>query len=287
MTGFGRAKVEDKRLGSLVVEMQSVNKKHAEFNINLPQEWLGLEARVKEILAKKIDRGRINLFIYYKSKGKKRVNFDENLAESYLKQCRKLKNKFNLKGEIDIALIRNIPNLVTIQEENFPLNQLWKLLEGALRKSLDNLLQMRKREGDIIARDIKKRLFFLEKTVRDIESQAPKTLNHYETRLLSKLKVDKELARNNKELILKEISIFAQKIDVTEELCRLNSHLKQFSELLVKKNAVGRSLDFIIQEMLREINTISSKAVDVVVSKKVVFFKTELEKIREQVQNVE
>lgn len=286
MTGFGRGSFSKTGVGTFVVEIQSVNRKHREINLNLPKELLPFESRIRTLLIENIDRGRINLYIDFISGRGKKVVFDYQLAGDFLKQCSKMKRQLKLKSEVDMSTLLGIPNIMKVEESKISNTALWGAMEPALKKAIKDIVSMRRKEGINIGKDIKQRITFLTNTVKKISKRAPVIKQKYENKIKEKFAERKELV-NNKELMAKEVAVLAEKSDITEEICRINSHIDQIKTFLTKKGTIGRSLDFILQELMREINTISSKAGDMDVANLVIFFKSELEKIREQVQNIE
>lgn len=286
MTGFGRGTFSKAGVGTFVVEIQSVNRKHREINLHLPKELLPFESRIRSVLIENIDRGRVNLYVDFISGRDKKVVFDYQLAGDFLKQCSKMQRKLKLKSEVDMSMVLGIPNIMKVEEGKISNTRLWAVLEPALKKAVKDIVAMRRKEGINIGKDIRKRIGFLNTTVKKISKRAPAITQKYEKKIKDKFKERKELM-NNKELMAKEVAVLAEKADITEELCRINSHIAQIKTFLTKKGTIGRSLDFILQELMREINTISSKAGDMDVANMVIFFKSELEKIREQVQNIE
>lgn len=286
MTGFGRGSFSKAGIGTFVVEVQSVNRKHREINLHLPKELLPFESRIRSVLIDNVERGRINLYVEFVSGRDKKVVFDYQLAGDFLKQCAKMKRQLKLKSEVDMSMVLGIPNIMKVEEKAISATKLWSTMEPALKKAVKDLVSMRRKEGINIGKDIRKRIGYLNDTVKKINKRAPLITKKYEKKIKDKFKERKELA-NNKELMAKEVAVLAEKGDITEELTRIKSHINQIRLFLNKKGAVGRSLDFILQELMREINTISSKAGDMDVANLVIFFKSELEKIREQAQNIE
>lgn len=286
MTGFGRGSFSKAGVGTFVVEIQSVNRKHREINLHMPKEMLPFESRIRKILAENIERGRVNLYVDFISGKDKKVVFDYQLARDFLKQCGKMKRQLKLEAEVDMSTILGIPNIMKVEEGTISNAKLWATIEPALKKAIKDIVAMRRKEGTNIGKDIRKRIGFLNTTVKKISKRAPFITKKYETKIKDKFKERKELI-NNKELMAKEVAILAEKADITEEICRIDSHIAQIRTFLAKNGSIGRSLDFILQELMREINTISSKAGDMDVANHVIFFKSELEKIREQAQNIE
>lgn len=288
MTGFGRGEVTN-ALGKFVAEVHAVNRKHFELNVNLPKNFLALEPKVRSVVGQSISRGRITAQINYEAAGELRgkVAVNEELARSYLETYRRLKNEFALSGEIDLGMLVHSRDVVSYQETEIKPEAGWPAVEAALKKALDSLRQMRLAEGKALQKDMAQRLKLVGKSIARIQKLAPKTVREYERKLVKKIREADKNASKEEELVMKEIALFADRIDVSEELTRLQSHLHQFSGLFSHAEPVGRTLDFVIQEMHREVNTIGSKANNAAISREVIFLKSEFEKIREQVQNVE
>lgn len=288
MTGFGRGEATTP-FGKFIAEVHSVNRKHFEINVNLAKNFLALEPRLRSLVAESISRGRINVQVNFERSDHQmgKVIVNEELARNYLHTYQLLKQEFGLKGEIDLGMLVHSQDVVSYQEVFVDPEEGWPAVEEAVAKALAGLNQMRSAEGKALLKDISGRLKLVGKSVAKIHKLAPKTIKRYEKNLLKKIREADKGASKEEELIMKEIALFADRIDVSEELTRLESHLSQFDGLLGKREPVGRTLDFILQEMHREINTIGSKANNAEISREVVFIKSELEKIREQVQNVE
>lgn len=288
MTGFGKGEINHPS-GKFEIEIHSLNRKHFELGVHLPKSFLGLEPEIRKLVSKSISRGRVNLQVNFETSDRKsgRVVVDKELAKRYHTTYKQLKKSLGLGGDVSLDLIIQSQDVVKFVPFRISLKEAQPAILKGVQQALQALLKMRLTEGRSLYKEILSRLSLVQKAVNRIEKSVPKTVRGYEKKLLKKVKEADAAARKNEDLILKEIAIFADRIDVTEELSRLESHLSQFTQLLRKKEPVGRSLDFVIQEMHREVNTIGSKANNATVSKDVIFLKSEIEKIREQVQNVE
>ena len=288
MTGYGRG--EAARGGAkFTVEISTVNRKQAELSLYLPRELDALESRARDEINAKVSRGRIAARVQWtaKSGDRAQVEIDRNLAKEYAKEYRKLATDLKLGGEVSLDTILRAPGVLQTSEEELDVELLWTPLRAAVRAALKELLAMRAREGANLKKDLQKRIDALQKSVKAVQRQAPKTVRRHREALLDRLNQSGLDLKLDDERVLKEVALFADRIDITEELTRLESHFGQFADYAKSKGPVGRTLDFLSQEMNREVNTIGSKANDPVISRVVVAMKSELEKFREQVQNVE
>ena len=288
MTGYGRG--EAARGGAkFTVEISTVNRKQAELSLYLPRELDALESRARDEINAKVSRGRIAARVQWtaKSGDRAQVEIDRNLAKEYAKEYRKLATDLKLGGEVSLDTILRAPGVLQTSEEELDVESLWTPLRTAVRAALKELLAMRAREGANLKKDLQKRIDALQKSVKAVKRQAPKTVRRHREALLDRLNQSGLDLKLDDERVLKEVALFADRIDIAEELTRLESHFGQFADYAKAKGPVGRTLDFLSQEMNREVNTIGSKANDPVISRLVVAMKSELEKFREQVQNVE
>ncbi len=288
MTGYGRG--EAARGGAkFTVEISTVNRKQAELSLYLPRELDALESRARDEINAKVSRGRIAARVQWtaKSGDRAQVEIDRNLAREYAKEYRKLATDLKLGGEVSLDTILRAPGVLQTSEEELDVESLWTPLRTAVRAALKELLAMRAREGANLKKDLHKRIDALQKSVKAVKRQAPKTVCRHREALLDRLNQSGLNLKLDDERVLKEVALFADRIDIAEELTRLESHFGQFADYAKSKVPVGRTLDFLSQEMNREVNTIGSKANDPMISRLVVAMKSELEKFREQVQNVE
>lgn len=288
MTGFGRSEGET-RLGKVLVESRSVNHRYSDINVKLPKRLVPFENRIKEIIRSQVSRGRVDVSIKLDAlEGEKiQLQVDFNLAEQYVQALQTLKEKFQLKEEITLELLAGAKDLITVKEENGDIEPFWQELLEILKGSLKEMDEMKCQEGALIARDIQMRLERIRLQLQEIEIQSSSYLEAYQTRFRERIRsllggVEVDLSR-----LYQEIALMAERMDITEEIVRVKSHLHQFVQFVEAKEPVGRKMDFLVQEIHREVNTISSKASDAEISKRVVEIKSELEKIREQVQNIE
>ena len=284
MSGFGQAEVKSPR-GTLSLELRAVNHRFFELRTKLPPPFLALESRIKSYIGKKIERGMLNLFVSWKAERKGVVNIDRQLAKDYYGKLESLRRELDLKDKFDIRLLTQFPGVIRVEESKEGAGKIWPILQVALKESLESLLSMREKEGKDIQRDILKRLRVVEKELQFLKIRAPLVVANQRKRLSAKVK---ELSEKvNEGRLSLEVALFADRADISEELTRFKSLLNQFKKGVKEDKAVGRKLDFTLQEMNREINTIGAKAADSLISRRVIKVKSELEKIREEVQNVE
>lgn len=288
MTGYGRSDATGKE-GSFTVEIRSVNNRYIDIQVKTPRSLAGLEPRIKKALQDHFSRGRFDVFITRNGEGERamRLAVNESLAAQYIEIVNDLKKRFDLAGNVDVSLIAGVPDLITAVDAKEDLDTLWQRIAAGLNRAIESLDGMRADEGAALGRDITDRLGTVERLAGEVRQRSPLTVENVRKRLTES--VARVLAEQpDPQRIAQEIAILAERMDGSEELTRLDSHLRQFRSLLARADeAVGRKLDFLLQEMGREANTIASKAMDADISHFVVDIKAELEKIREQVQNIE
>ena len=290
MTGYGRG--ECARDGfKITVELSSVNRKQAEVSVTLPRELEMLETQIRDAINRQVARGRVNARVsLHAAEGKLSVRKHINaaLAKDYAAEFVRLGKQLKLSGEVTLDQVLRAPGVFQTDEELAGTEDLWPAVEKALHHALAALVKMREREGAHLAKDLSARSGVMRTAVEKIQKQAPTTTENYRQNLLERIKsAGLEAIAPDDERLLKEIVLFADRSDISEELTRLQSHFQQFEDCRKAKEPVGRTLDFLAQEMNREINTIGSKANDAVISREVVTLKAELEKFREQAMNVE
>jgi uncharacterized protein (TIGR00255 family) len=289
MTGYGRGEASKNGV-KFTVELNSVNRRQSEISINLPKELVELEPRIRDVINAELSRGRITAVVAMhrgESKNAEQVGLDVALAKAYFRAIQKLKKEIKLNGSVTLDTILRAPGVLKLAETSVNADAVWPSVEQALRKALANLVKMREREGKFLRDDITKRLNFLEKSAQKIRKIAPEAVKRYREQLHARVKETGLDVPMNDERLMKEVVIFADRCDISEELTRLESHFQQCRQQFSSREAVGRTLDFLAQEMNREINTIGSKANAAEISQIVVTMKAELEKLREQIQNIE
>ena len=288
MTGFGRA--EAKGLGySFSIEMKSVNHRYLEVMVKLPRFFNALEDNIRKTIQNIIQRGRIEVYINVKETEEKKrlVKVDKELALSYDNSLKELAQALGTVYQADVYRLSSLPDVLNVEEEELDIEAFWVVLEKGLNDALENLIRMRRDEGNRLADDVDNRLGMLHKQVQDIAERAPQVVSDYRERLNYKLNLMLTDSVIDENRLAMEVVLFADRAAIDEELVRLESHLEQFRQALTATESIGRKLDFLVQELNREINTIGSKANDLVISRIVVEAKSEMEKIREQIQNIE
>jgi uncharacterized protein (TIGR00255 family) len=288
MTGYGRGEA-DVQGAKFSVEVNSVNRKQSDIVINLPRDLAELEPRIRQAINENISRGRTNVIVSFHTgaNGARNLALDTELARSYHEAMRALQKELNAPGDITINTVLQAPGVMRAPEQTLSAEEAWPAVDRALRAALAELVKMREREGKHLAKDLIHRLKAIRKNLKDVRALHPDVVKKYREALLDRIqKAGLPIAAED-ERLLKEISFFADRSDVSEELTRLESHLAQFAHHLRRNEPVGRTLEFITQEIFRELNTLGAKANDAVISQRVVACKAELEKIREQVQNLE
>lgn len=290
MTGYGRG--DCARDGfNVTVELSSVNRKQAEISVNLPRELEMLEARIRETILKEVSRGRLTTRVSVHAgdgKSSARMHLNVSLAKAYAHELGKLARELKLTGPVTLDHLVRAPGVFQTDAELVETEDLWPAVAPALQAALAALVKMRSREGAHLAQDLAARVTVMRKCVERVAKQAPKSAARYRSQLIERIQsAGLPAPAGDDERLLKEIVYFADRSDITEELTRLQSHFQQFDDCRKAKEPVGRTLDFLAQEMNREINTIGSKANDALISNEVVTLKAELEKFREQAQNVE
>ncbi len=290
MTGYGRGEGAQDGF-KITVELGAVNRRQSEISVNLPRELELLETQVRDAINRHVARGRVTARIgIHAAEGKSsaQAHINVSLAKAYATELGKLAKNLKLKGEITLDHVLRAPGVFQTDAELVDAEKIWPVVEKALQAALAALVKMREREGAHLAKDLAARIEIMRSAVAKIQKQSPETAENYRQNLLTRIKsAGIENIALDDERLLKEIVLFADRSDISEELTRLQSHFQQFEDCRKSKEPVGRTLDFLAQEMNREINTIGSKANDAVISREVVTLKTELERFREQVQNVE
>jgi uncharacterized protein (TIGR00255 family) len=290
MTGYGRG--ECARDGfKITVELGAVNRRQSEISINLPHELEMLEAPVRDAINARVARGRVTArMAVHAAEGKisARMHINKSLAQAYATELARLAKQLKIPNGVTLDQIVRAPGVFQSDEELVEADKIWPAAEKALNQALAALVKMREREGAHLADDLAKRIGIMRKSVDKIRQQAPFTTENYRQQLLERIKsAGIENIAPDDERLLKEVVLFADRSDISEELTRLQSHFQQFEDCRKSSEPVGRTLDFLAQEMNREINTIGSKANDAVISREVVTLKAELERFSEQAQNVE
>lgn len=288
MTGFGRCEIQ-KEARKFTVELKSVNHRYLDVNIRMPKKFNFFETSIRALLKSYANRGKVDIFITYEDLSQTQVSVKYNpaVAAEYLKYLRQMEEEFGLENDICISTLSRYPEVFTMEEQSEDEEELWNGLKEALEGAFAQFVETRTTEGENLKQDILLKLNVLEEQIAFIEERSPKITAEYRAKLEDKMKellVDTQIEESR---IASEVILFADKICTDEEVVRLKSHISHMRSTLEEKEGIGRKLDFIAQEMNREANTILSKANDIEISDRAIRLKTEIEKIREQIQNIE
>jgi uncharacterized protein (TIGR00255 family) len=287
MTGFGRGKTESGSF-SVNVEIKTVNHRFSEINIRMPRQLLKIEDKIKKTISQHIRRGRIEVYVSVEGEGivTRKVHVDWNLIEEFYQFINEAKSKYGIEGSITLQDLLNRTDLLHIEESETGNEVIENLVLTAAEEAVVLLKQMRLAEGEVLKKDLQVILCQLEANILELQKYAPLVVESFKERLTKKMQefVNGQLDETR---ILTEVAVFADKADINEEITRLRSHTQQFLQTLNDHEPIGRKLDFLVQEMNREANTIGSKANDSQIAKTVVEIKSLLEKLKEQVQNIE
>jgi len=290
MTGYGRGDCSQDGF-KITVELSSVNRKQAEISLNLPREMEMLEGPMRDVINRHIARGRLTArVLLHAASGNSAVRMHLNLplARAYARELDRLARQLRLPGTATLDHLVRAPGVFQTDEQIAEEENFWPAVQRALQQALAALVKMREREGAHLRADLVERIRAMRKAVTQVEKDAPKVAEHYRKQLVERIRAAGLTDPGaDDERLVKEVVYFADRTDITEELTRLHSHFQQFDDCLKSREPVGRVLDFLAQEMNREINTIGSKANDSRISRQVVTLKAELERFREQAQNVE
>ena len=289
MTGFGRCEISDGER-KFTVEMKGVNHRYLDVNIRMPKKLNYFETAIRNFLKQSVQRGKVDLFITYEDLSESQVSlrYNEALAGEYLMYLRQIGEKFSLENDIRVSTLSRYPEVLTMEEQVVDEEELWNGLKKALHGATERFVETRVLEGERLKEDIVSKLDKMLELVEYIEERSPKIVAEYREKLENKVKELLADTQMEEGRIAAEVVIFADKICTDEEIVRLKSHVVHMKEtLLSDENGIGRKLDFIAQEMNREANTILSKANDLEISNVGIDLKTEIEKVREQIQNIE
>lgn len=288
MTGFGRMEIQDES-HKFTIELKTVNHRYLDISVRLPRQLGFFDTAVRNYLKKHLLRGKVDVYIYYEDYSAQKVllKYNQELAKQYLDYFGRMERELGVSNDITLSSLARLPEVFVMEEQGKDEDSLWKLLEQGLAKAVEGVTAARELEGAHLKEDILHKLASLEEKVAVIESRSPQLLSAYRERLEEKVR---ELAQDNQiedSRIAAEVVLYADKICSDEETVRLKSHIQNMAQVLEEEGGVGRKLDFLAQEMNRESNTILSKANDLEISNIAIELKTEIEKIREQIQNIE
>ncbi len=288
MTGYGRAeKAFDKY--DISVELRSVNHRYFEFSIRAPRQYAFLEDKLKKLCQSRISRGKVDMFLSIVSHDTDGVEVAVNhpLAKGYIDALSEIADTYGIPNGVSAETLGRFSDIFVVNRVAVDEEELWSNVSDVAGTAIDAFLEMRRREGEKLREDVLEHANNILGLVAEIEAESPNTVAAYRERLEEKMRELLGNAQVDEQRLLTETAIFADKIAVDEETVRLRSHFKQLNEMLSSGNAVGRNIDFLIQEMNREANTIGSKSQNVKIAHTVVSIKSEIEKIREQIQNIE
>lgn len=288
MTGYGRAqKILNGR--DILVEIRSVNHRYYEYSSRVPRTYSYIDEKLKSLLKQKVSRGKIDVNVSINNiEGRDtEIAINKGIAEGYVNALRSVAEELNLEDDIKLSKLIKLPDIFTVQKTPDDEEQVWIDVAEVAGEALDRFVEMREKEGQKLRTDVLEKTAIILEMVGKVEEISPQTTENYRKRLYQKISELLENKDIDNQRILTETAVFAEKIAVDEETVRLRSHISQLTDLLDTGDAIGRKLDFIVQEMNREVNTIGSKAQDLNITKLVVDMKAELEKIREQIQNIE
>ena len=288
MTGFGRCEIQ-KESRKFTVELKSVNHRYLDVNIRMPKKLNFFETAIRTLLKSYANRGKVDIFITYEDLSQTQVSVKYNavLAAEYLKYLKQMEEEFGLENDVRISTLSRYPEVFTMEEQSEDEEELWNGLKEALEGAFAQFVETRQTEGENLKKDILSKLDILSEHIGFIEERSPQIVAEYRTKLEDKMKELLADTQIEESRIASEVILFADKICTDEEVVRLKSHISHMRNTLEEKDEIGRKLDFIAQEMNREANTILSKANDIEVSDHAISLKTEIEKIREQIQNIE
>ena len=288
MTGFGRGEYGENGLQA-TVEIRSVNHRFREITVKIQRAYLLLEERIKSQVQEEVARGRLDVFVKIEDRREKKrnVKLDKELVLAYYNCLREIAEMLDIDLQLQADRLSQFPDVVSLEEKEEDLEGVWKVVQVSLRESLGQLLEMRSREGARLYEDFMSRRNSICSFLDEIKERSPQLSVELRTRLKNRLQQLLEEHEIDETLLANEVILFAERSSITEEIVRLDSHLEQMKETLQLGEPVGRRIEFLLQEMNREINTIGSKASDLVISPLVVEIKSEIEKMREQAQNIE
>lgn len=289
MTSFGRAQSQEGKETIFSVEMKSVNHRYLDMNIRMPKSMISLEEKIRNLISKRLNRGKIDVYISYKKYGKSngKVVLDIELAKEYLHCLNRIKEELNVKDDISVIQIAKYPEVVALAEEDEDLEIIFTEISPLIENALDLMEEMRCREGEKLKEDIIYKLSQIKEYVNKVDIISENIPGNYKRKLEERLHELLGAVEIDENRIALEVAVLSDKACVDEEITRLRSHLSQMENSLDLKEPIGRKLDFIVQEMNREANTIASKSTDIEITNIVIEIKNIIEKIREQIQNIE
>lgn len=289
MTGFGHGEVSNDKNQKVTVEMKSVNHRYCDISLKLPKKLAMFEANIRNIMKEYASRGKIDIYVSYEDLSETAVSlhYNQAMAEEYMQVFKKMQEDFNIETKITAEALAKYPEVVTIEEVQQDEEVWWELLEAALRQAAEKFVETRTIEGANLKRDLLGKLDQMAADVAFIEERSPQIIAEYRSKLEEKVKEFLEDSTIEENRIAAEVTLYADKIAVDEEIVRFQSHISSMTDVLESDESIGRKLDFMAQEMNREANTILSKSSDVDLADHAIELKTNVEKVREQIQNIE
>ena len=288
MTGYGRREtvIGGKKI---LVEIKSVNHRFADYNIKVPRHLGFLEDKVKKYAAQSITRGKVDIFVSVESseEADKYIKLNKELAKNYIDVLCELRDSFGLKDDITVSNVARFSDIFQSEKREEDEEEIWELVKAVMAEAMEEFITMRSNEGERIQKDLLQRVNYMQTLSDKIDERSPQTVREYSDRLYAKIKDILDDRSIDETRIITEVAIYADKVAVNEETVRLGSHFSEFKNIMNSGEPAGRKLDFLIQEINRETNTIGSKAQDIEIAKIVVELKGEIEKLREQIQNIE
>ncbi len=288
MTGFGRAQETVDGYG-IICEIKSVNHRYFEFSSKITRTYGFLDEKLKNFFQSKIGRGKVECFVQIDAIEESDVviNLNHSIVSGYLKTFNEISERYGLENDVTVSTLSRYPDIFSIHKEQTDEERIWEAVKTVAASAYDRFTSMREAEGKRLTEDVLARADEIIKNVEFIETRSPESVKEYNDKLLIKMREFLDGAHVDEQRILTEAAIFADKVAVAEETVRLRSHIDQLRDFFKSDEAIGRKMDFLIQEINREANTIGSKAQDVEIARRVLEIKAEIEKIREQIQNIE
>ncbi|MDO4966340.1 MAG: YicC/YloC family endoribonuclease [Lachnospiraceae bacterium] len=288
MTGFGRCEVANENQ-KITIEIKAVNHRYLDVNIKMPKKLSFFEASMRNVLKEYMERGKVDIFVTYEdfTESNYAVKYNKEIAKSYVTYIDQIANDFSLDNDLKAVTLSRFPEVITLEEQEINEGELWQDVEKALRGACEAFVEARVKEGENLKKDIISKLDNMLENVTHVEERAPKIIEEYREKLTAKVSEYLKDSTIDESRILTEVTLYTDKICVDEEIVRLKSHIQATKDALIAGGSLGRKLDFIAQEMNREANTILSKANDLSTSNYAIDLKTDIEKVREQIQNIE
>ncbi len=288
MTGFGRCEIQESER-KITVEMKSVNHRYLDVNIKMPKKLNFFEAGIRNELKNYIQRGKVDIFIAYEDYTQSNVcvKYNRELAAEYMGYLKQMAEEFSLANDVGVSALSRYPEVFAMEEQTMDEEMLWSLLSKAIQGAAEGFVETRVKEGENLKNDLLDKLKAMLANVEFITERSPQIITEYKHKLQDKVKELLGDAKVDENRLLMEVTVYADRVCVDEELVRLKSHIETTRDTLLKGGSIGRKLDFIAQEMNREANTILSKTTDLEISNRAIELKTDIEKVREQIQNIE